>query len=145
MINLNKVQFTGRVGSVKVQQFQSEQIVNIRLAVSERYTKRDGTAVDETLWLTAVVAGRSSDFAAKYIATGDLIYIEGRLKERTYTTKDGTEKTELEVRCTDVQIVTKKGDNEQAAPAAQRTAPDPVAPRQGTIPMPDTEEEDLPF
>lgn len=112
MLQLNKIQLTGRVGAIRTQQVQDGTLAGIRIAVSERYTRRDGQKVEDTLWLNVTATGSAGNFAAQYIGKGDLIYVEGRLRERTWTGRDGEEHKELEVLARDVQSIEKKKEGD---------------------------------
>lgn len=110
MLKLNKIQITGRVGQITLHNSGSTPFGSLRIAYDDSYTRSDGTRVEQTLWLNVVANDKNATFVEKYVGKGDLLYIEGRLKERTYTDRDGNERTSLEVNAHSVQLVAKKSD-----------------------------------
>lgn len=128
MLNLNKILISGRVANVQVRDFQGSRFATVRLASSEKYKDRSGNECEDTLWLDASVSGNAVAFVEQYVGKGDLVFVEGRLKSRSYTDRDGNERTAFEIRCQSIQLIQKKAD-----PAAK---PSTSAP---------TDEEDLPF
>lgn len=119
MASLNKVLLIGNVGRIEVRTFQDGKVVNASLAVSERYTKRDGTQVEDTTWFNLVVNGKLADVFDKYVQKGDRLYVEGRQRQRSYQTREGEEKYIWEVVVMAMQMlsVKKEDDANAAAPA----------------------------
>lgn len=121
MASLNKAILIGNVGRVEVRTFQDGKVVNASLAVSERYTKRDGTQVEDTTWFNLVVNGRLADVFDNYVQKGDRLYVEGRFRQRSYQTREGDEKYIWEVVVREMQMLTPKN---QDGAAGQQPADD---------------------
>lgn len=119
MASLNKVMLIGNVGRIEVRTFQDGKVVNASLATSERYTKRDGTQVEDTTWFNLVVNGKLADVFDKYVQKGDRLYVEGRQRQRSYQTREGEEKYIWEVVVMAMQMLSakKEDDANAAAPA----------------------------
>lgn len=128
MLNLNKLLLSGRVANVQVRDFQGSRFATVRLASSEKYKDRNGNECEDTLWLDASVSGNAVAFVEQYVGKGDLVFVEGRLKSRSYTDRDGNERTAFEIRCQSIQLIQKKADS---AAKPSTSAP--------------TDEEDIPF
>lgn len=128
MLNLNKILISGRVANVQVRDFQGSRFATVRLASSEKYKDRSGNECEDTLWLDASVSGNAVAFVEQYVGKGDLVFVEGRLKSRSYTDRDGNERTAFEIRCQSIQLIQKKADS---AAKPSTSAP--------------TDEEDIPF
>lgn len=111
MASLNKAILIGNVGRVEVRTFQDGKVVNASLAVSERYTKRDGTQVEDTTWFNLVVNGRLADVFDNYVQKGDRLYVEGRFRQRSYQTREGDEKYIWEVVVREMQMLTPKNQD----------------------------------
>ena len=126
MASLNKVLLIGNVGRIEVRTFQDGKVVNASLAVSERYTKRDGTQVEDTTWFNLVVNGKQAEVFEKYVKKGDRLYVEGRFRERTYQTREGENKSIWEVVVGGFQMLSPKGQENAAdnAPADSADLPD---------------------
>lgn len=124
MASLNKVLLIGNVGRIEVRTFQDGKVVNASLAVSERYTKRDGTQVEDTIWFNLVVNGKLADVFDKYVQKGDRLYVEGRLRQRSYQTREGEEKYIWEVVVMAMQMLSAKKEDDANAAAPAPTSDD---------------------
>ena len=119
MPSVNKAILLGNIGRVETKTFQSgDKVVLASLATTERYTKRDGTKAEDVTWHNLVVSGKTGDFVEKYITKGDLCYVEGRIRHRSYTSADGATRTVSEVFVQTIERLTFKDKAEAAAPAA---------------------------
>ena len=67
--------------------------------------KASGEMVEETEWHRVSFFGRLAEIAGEYLKKGRPVYIEGRLKTRKYTDKDGVEKYATEVVATEMQLL----------------------------------------
>lgn len=135
----------GRIGSKEEKTFQDgSTIINASVAVSEKYTKRDGTKAEDTTWFSVVFSGKLAEIVGQYVAVGDMVYIEGRMKCRQWQDKEGTKRYNWELIAGGMQMLSSKNGTQDAAPApASRPQPS------GPIPAPQPEGEegngDLPF
>ena len=124
MASLNKVMLIGNVGRIEVRTFQDGKVVNASLATSERYTKRDGTQVEDTTWFNLVVNGKLADVFDKYVQKGDRLYVEGRQRQRSYQTREGEEKYIWEVVVMAMQMLSAKKEDDANAAAPAPTSDD---------------------
>ncbi|MBO7681533.1 MAG: single-stranded DNA-binding protein [Clostridia bacterium] len=128
MANLNKIMLIGNVGRIETKAFQDGKVVNASLAVSERYTRRDGEQVDDTTWFNLVVNGKLAEVFEKWVEKGDRLYVEGRLRERRYTGRDGSDRSVWEVMVHQMQMLSQKvredGASEKAQPAQDKVEED---------------------
>ena len=98
MPSVNKAILLGNIGRVETKTFANgDKVVLASLATTERYTKRDGTKAEDVTWHNLVVNGKAGDYVEKYITKGDLCYVEGRIRHRSYTTADEVTKNISEV------------------------------------------------
>jgi single-strand DNA-binding protein len=99
---VNKVQLIGHLGAdVEVINFESgNKKANIRLATSEVWRDANGEKKEETQWHNVVAWGKLADILQKYTKKGSEIMIEGKLKYRSYETKENEKRyvTEIEVK-----------------------------------------------
>lgn len=145
MASLNKIQIIGNVGAdPEVRCLENGQkVASFRVATSERYKGRDGETKEETTWHSVNAWNKSADFVEKFITKGAQVYVEGRLKSRTYQKKDGTDAVAVEIAADNVQILGRKGED---APRAQSPAPAPAAaPKPQAAPVAAADDDDLPF
>ncbi len=124
MASLNKFLLIGNVGRIEVRTFQDGKVVNASLAVSERYTKRDGTQVEDTTWFNLVVNGKLADVFDKYVQKGDRLYVEGRQRQRSYQTREGEDKYIWEVVVMAMQMLSAKKEDDANAAAPAPTSDD---------------------
>ena len=83
---LNKVQLIGNLGkNPEIRHLDSGvSVANFTLATSEKYKNKAGEKIEITDWHNIVVWGKLVDIIEKYLSKGDQIYIEGKLKTRSY-------------------------------------------------------------
>lgn len=86
MSSLNKVILIGRTGKEpEIRSFENgNKVANFTLATSEKYKKQNGEQVENTEWHNISVFGKLVDIVEKYVKKGDLLYIEGQLKTRSW-------------------------------------------------------------
>lgn len=119
MGSLNRVQLLGNMGAEpKVQTLQSgNRVATFSMATSDpAYTLPNGTQVPErTEWHNVVTWGKLADIVAQYVPKGAQLYIEGKLRTRKYTNKDGAEKYITEVVADNVILLRGNGYKPQNA------------------------------
>lgn len=67
------------------------------LATSERYTDKDGQRQEVTEWHRIVAWGKSAELADRYLKKGSKCLVEGRIKTRKWTDRDGVERYTTEI------------------------------------------------
>ncbi|HYN61121.1 MAG TPA: single-stranded DNA-binding protein [Rubrivivax sp.] len=100
MASVNKVILIGNLGRDPEVRYapSGSAIANITLATTRSWKdKNSGEKVDETEWHRVVFYDRLAEIAGEYLKKGKQVYIEGRLKTRKWTDKDGVEKYTTEV------------------------------------------------
>jgi len=111
---LNKVQLIGRLGQAPEQKFlqNGTAVCTLSIATNTSYKGADGKYVDETEWSRVVLWGKQAENAAKFLAKGSRVLIEGKLKTRTWE-KDGVKHYATEVVADSFQMM--DGKSEAAA------------------------------
>ncbi|MGP1423506.1 MAG: single-stranded DNA-binding protein [Prevotella fusca] len=98
---MNKVMLIGNVGrDPEIHYYEADQCVaSFTLATTERgYTLPNGTSVpDHTDWHNIVLFKALAKYAEKYIHKGDKLYIEGRVRYRSYDDKKGVRRYVTEI------------------------------------------------
>ncbi|MBR5414141.1 MAG: single-stranded DNA-binding protein [Fibrobacter sp.] len=114
MANLNLCQFIGNVGAdPEIRAFQDGgRVANLRIAVTEKYTGRDGQPKESTEWISLVVNGKLVDVVANYVKKGSPLYINGRLHNREWTDQQGQKHYQTEINVANLQLL---GQKSQAA------------------------------
>ena len=141
-MSVNKVILIGNVGvEPEVRYYDSGQAVaTLRLATTERgYTMQNGTQVpDRTEWHNVVLWNRLAQVVEKYVHKGDKLYIEGKIRSRSYDDQNGVKRYVVEIFADNMEMLTPRGASQpqpQAAPA-QQPVQQPVA---------ESPADDLPF
>jgi single-strand DNA-binding protein len=116
---INKVILVGHLGrNPEVKTFDNGgKIANFSMATKEIWKDAKGERQEQTEWHNIVVRRSSSlTFTEQYLKKGMLVYVEGKLRSRSYKLKTGEDRTVLEVFAEDVQLLsnTKK---EESVPA----------------------------
>ena len=141
-MSVNKVILIGNVGKdPDVRYLESGvAVATFSLATTERgYTLQNGTQVpDRTEWHNIVLWRGLAQTAEKYVHKGDKLYIEGKIKSRSYDDQNGIKRTIVEIFADNMEMLTPRSASQpqaQAAPA-QQPVQQPVA---------ENPSDDLPF
>mgnify|MGYP000048478135 FL=1 len=150
-MSLNKVQLIGNVGKDPEVRYLDNQVAvaAFPLATTERgYKLANGTQVPErTEWHNIVLWRGLAETAEKYVHKGDKLYIEGKIRSRSYDDQNGVKRYVYEIFADNMEMLTPRSaqPTTQAQPTAsvqQQPAAQPAAaqPAQATAPN-----NDLPF
>ena len=82
-----------------------QSVTNFSVASSRKYTTADGEKHEETEWFNASAWGGLADTCNQYLTRGSQVYIEGRLKSRSYTTADGQPRFSNDITITEIQFL----------------------------------------
>ncbi len=169
MASVNKVIIVGNLGrDPETRSFPNgDQVANVTIATTDRYKdKTSGEMKEITEWHRVSFFGRLAEIAGQYLRKGSQVYVEGSLRTRKWTDKDGIEKYSTEIRADSMQMLGSRqgmgggggggGDDggydapqQRSAPAARAPA---AAPRQAPAAAPaksssgfDDMDDDIPF
>jgi single-strand DNA-binding protein len=113
------------------------------LATHERWTK-DGNRTEHTEWHNIVMWRSLAEIAEKYVRKGSLLYIEGRLRTRSYDDKDGIKRFTIEIVADTMNFVGSKTDGSgQATTPSQQYADSPAI--VADPPLDPAVDDDMPF
>lgn len=79
-------------------------VANFRVASTERYKTDEGWKDGDTLFLTVNAWRDLAEHAAETLSKGDRVIVTGRIRQRSYETKEGEQRTVFEVEATDVGV-----------------------------------------
>ena len=163
-MSVNKVILIGNVGKEPEVKYYDNgvSVANFSIATTERgYTAANGTQVPErTEWHNIVVWRGLAEIVEKYVHKGSKIFIEGKIRTRSYDDQQGVKRYVTEVWGDNLELLDRKPDGGQgnrpplpepplaAAPAAPTNQPVAVQTAVQTTPTPALQEEggdDLPF
>lgn len=127
-MSLNKVMMIGRLGKDPDVRYLDSgvAVATFSLATTERaYTAKNGQQVPErTEWHNIVLWRGLAETAEKYLKKGDLLYVEGKLRSRSYEDQQGIKRTIVEIFVDNMEMLTPKGNGK---PLPQEVPPPATA------------------
>lgn len=134
---LNKVQLIGCLGRDPELRFTAtgQAVATLNLATNESYKDKDGKQVDLTDWHHVIAWRKLAEICGQYLKKGSLVYVEGKLKTRSYSDKQGQKRYVTEIVADVMQIL---GGQPQ-------TGPQPQQQEQTVVEAPQETKDDLPF
>ncbi|MDX1679042.1 single-stranded DNA-binding protein [Arsukibacterium sp.] len=112
---INKVILIGNLGADPEVRYmpQGGAVANMTLATSESWTdKNTNEKKEQTEWHRVVIYQRLAEIAGEYLRKGSKVYIEGKLKTRKWTDKDGIERYTTEIVANELQMLDGRGDGQ---------------------------------
>lgn len=146
--SVNKVILIGNLGKdPEVRHLENGAVVaNFTLATSESYTDKNGNRVENTDWHDIVVWRGLAEVVEKYVRKGHKVYIEGKLKKRSWQDKEGNTRYTTEVVAEELTMLNRLDQNESQRSAPYSNQGTPQQPSQiDNIINKDGEDDDLPF
>jgi len=129
MSGVNKVILVGRLGKdPEVRNLENGAVVaNFSIATSESYRdKTTGEKKEVTEWHNIVLWRGLAEIAQKYCRKGDMVFIEGKLRTRSWE-KDGVTRYTTEIVGDNMTMLSSKpGSGTSEYSSSERTSPEPV-------------------
>lgn len=136
---INKVILVGNVGKDPEVRYVENNVAvaNFPLATSERgYTSRSGAQIPErTEWHNIVLWRGLAEVAEKYVKKGTQLYIEGKLRTRSWTDSNNVVRYTTEIFADNMEILSRRDTNNSQQVQEQPTISNPEV----------SESDDLPF
>ena len=148
MASINKVILIGNLGRDPENRYlpSGEQVTSIAVATTESWKdKTTGEKKELTEWSRVSFFGKLAEIAGQYLKKGSQVYIEGRLRTRKYTDKEGIDRYATEIIADTMQMLGSRQDGQESTGRnkyAEQTGRD--APSQRPAPMSDMDD-DIPF
>jgi single-strand DNA-binding protein len=149
---VNKVVLIGNLGKdPEVQTFDTYKKAAFSLATTEYSRDREGNEVQHTEWHNIVMWRGLAEIAEQFLHKGSQVYIEGKIRTRSYDTKEGQKKFITEIQADNLVLLggRKEGGSEgfsQPQAYAQGGHPaQPVTPPISEPPVQQNDHDDLPF
>ena len=144
MASVNKVILIGNLGKDPEVRYapSGSAICNVAIATSRSWKdKTSGEKVEETEWHRVVMYDRLAEVAGQYLKKGKPVHIEGRLKTRKWTDKDGVERYSTEIIASEMTMLGSRDSDSEGQGSSPRAAPAPAqrqaaAPAQHRAPAP---------
>lgn len=127
MASVNKVILVGNLGRDPETRYMpsGDAVTNITIATTDKWKdKTTGETKEQTEWHSIGFFGKLAEIAGQYLKKGSQVYIEGSLRTRKYTDKDGIEKYATSIRADSMQMLGSRqggsdGGNEVYSPEPQ--------------------------
>jgi single-strand DNA-binding protein len=106
-MSFNKIILVGHLGKDPELRYtpQGVAVCNFTVATNDKRRDQSGEMQDVTMWFKVTLWRQQAENAAKYLAKGRQVYIEGRLRVEEWTDRDGNNRHTLEVQATDMQFI----------------------------------------
>lgn len=118
-MSLNKVMLIGNVGrdpEIRYLEGNSQgggtKVATFTLATTERYRDRNGELRENTEWHNIVAWRQTADVVERFVKKGTQLYIEGRLRTRSYTDQQGIKKYTTEINADNLQLLGRRQDDQ---------------------------------
>ena len=146
MAGVNKVILVGHVGKdPEVKHLEGGSTVcNFSVATSSSYKDKQGNKKEETEWHNIVLWRSLAEIAEKYLRKGQLIYIEGKLKTRSWNDKDGNKRYTTEIYGDTFTMLGKKPED-NSLEQEQNTTTQTTKSNKANSPSLEKDNDDLPF
>ncbi len=118
---INKVVLIGNIGQAPELRYtrNGKAVCNMSLATNEVFTDDDDNEVQNTEWHKVVAWGRLAEICEEYLDKGSQVYVEGKLKTREWSDRDGTQRSSTEVIAREVQFLDSKEEAETTGTQAE--------------------------
>jgi single-strand DNA-binding protein len=107
MASVNKVILVGNLGRDPDMRYlpSGEAVANLAIATTDKYKDKSGQMVEQTEWHRVSFFGRTAEVCGQYLKKGGQVYVEGSIRTRKYTDKEGVEKYATEIRGDRMQML----------------------------------------
>ena len=159
-MSVNRVFLLGRVGQIEVNEFNGQngprKCAQFSFATTEKYRDRNGNQIENTEWHN-IVSWNHAELCEKYVQKGSQLYIEGKLRTRSWEDQNGNKKYVTEILAEKIALLGQKENSQSKQPQQQAPALQPQQHSQqhpqyhnnyGSTPIPgagDPQDDDMPF
>ncbi len=131
-MSVNKVILIGRLGADPEIRYTAEgqPVVTFRIATNEVWIK-NGERQEHTEWHRIVAFGRLAEICGEYLSKGRQVYIEGRLRTRSFEDREGNRRYITEIVASDMRMLDGRresgevGFSEPSPPSREEGLPEP--------------------
>ena len=157
---INKVILIGNVGQDPEIRYTGDvnngtKVATLRVATTERYRDRNGNLQEHTEWHSIVVWRNTADVVEKYVKKGTQVYIEGRLRTRSWDDQNGNKRYVTEIVADTLQLLGRRPEGQgqqqggyqtpgQQQPYQQQPYQQPAQPQARPM-VEEQPDDDLPF
>ena len=148
MASVNKVILVGNLGRDPEMRYMPDgtAVASLSVATTDKYKDKSGQMVETTEWHRVNFFGKVAEVCGQYLKKGSQIFVEGAIRTRKYTDKEGVEKYVTEIKGDRMQMLGSRSNSDQAdndsAPSRQPQHSPPSRPQSSGF---DDMDDDIPF
>jgi single-strand DNA-binding protein len=155
--SLNRVLLVGRVGQkpeIRYLPQKERALARFSLATNERlFNLGTRETSDRTEWHRIVAWGKLAEFCEKYLPQGKQILVEGKLRTRSWSDKEGNKRSTTEVEAQNIILLGRRAEGAEEEPYQPQPQPQPqpaaaefpVEEEETDLPRGSGEDEEIPF
>ena len=117
MKGLNKVMLIGTLGANPdfrvITNGGNKSVATVSTATNESFKDSQGNVKEITEWHRLVFWGRQAEIARDYLHKGSQVYVEGKIRTRSYEDKNGQKKSITEIQVMDLQMLGGNSSSQQ--------------------------------
>jgi single-strand DNA-binding protein len=138
---MHKITIIGNLGRDPEMRYtpSGDAVTNLNVATNRKWTNRDGSPGEETVWFRVTAWGKLAETCNQYLSKGRQVYVEGRLRPdpetggpRVYERQDGSHGASFEVTAVTVRFL---GGRRDAAAYDEGQGPPPGEINEDGIPF----------
>ena len=113
-MTMNKIIIIGNLGRDPEMRYtpNGQAVTSFSVATNYRYNSAEGEQREETEWFTISTFGRLAETCNQYLSKGQKVYVDGRLRSRSYQARDGETRYVLDVNADQVRFLDRGGGGE---------------------------------
>lgn len=144
MPSLNKVIVIGHLGQDPETRYlpSGDAVTNVSLATSETWKDKSGEKQEHTEWHRCAFFGKLAEISGEYLKKGALVYVEGKLRTRKWSDKEGKDRYSTEIIGDRMLMLGGKGEKREPGPDSASPKKDAPAHKAGGF---DEMDDDIPF
>lgn len=106
-MTMNKIIVVGNLGRDPEMRYtpNGQAVTSFSVATNHRYNTSEGEQRDETEWFSVSVFGRQADACNQYLSKGQKVYVDGRIRSRSYQAQSGETRFVMEIRADQVRFL----------------------------------------
>lgn len=130
MVGVNKVILIGNLGADPEIRYLSNgtAVATFRMATTENRLNKAGEKIAITEWHRIVAFGKLAEICGEYLNKGKQVYIEGKLRTRSWEDKDGNKKWTTEIVATQMQMLGAPGVSAESTGIEKEISIEPEEP-----------------
>ena len=126
MKGINKAILVGNLAAepeFRILNSGANNVATVNLATNESFKDQQGNVQERTEWHRLVFWGRLAEIARDYLHKGSQVYVEGKIRTRSYEDQNGVTKYVTEIQVAELQMLGSKpqGQGQSSAPAPQQS------------------------